>query len=159
MSNGLDDMIEEDRRIYLKEEDKNQKLEFENQALKKQLALLQQQMEEKERTIRLLQQQMVGSRFLFRSLSIFFDLLTSSRITSKFLNSLNRPHCRRLRAPAVGLFDGYLYALILRRTFVWPNERLVSWLVNLVSSEFYSFLISFRLINVNFLMRTRDRSK
>lgn len=64
MSNGLDDMIEEDRRVFLKEEDKNQKLEFENQTLKKQLALLQQQMEEKERTIRLLQQQMVGSRFV-----------------------------------------------------------------------------------------------
>lgn len=64
MSNGLDDMIEEDdRRAFLKEDDRNQSLEFENQSLKKQLALMQQQMEEKERTIRLLQQQMVSSRF------------------------------------------------------------------------------------------------
>ena len=71
MSNGLDDMIEEDdRRAFLKEEDRNQSLEFENQSLKKQLALLQQQMEEKERTIRLLQQQMVSSRRLLRSLSL-----------------------------------------------------------------------------------------
>ena len=119
MSNGLDDMIEEDdRRAFLQEEDKNQNLEFENQNLKKQLALLQQQMEEKERTIRLLQQQMVSSRFV----TICQPRTQCDRIISKFLNSLNRPHCRCLRAPVVGL---------PQRPFVCrvrglPNETLAS---------------------------------
>ena len=88
MSNGLDDVIEEDdRRAFLKE-DKNQSLEFENQSLKKQLALLQQQMEEKERTIRLLQQQMVAKNFV----TFFFVTicLTSSGAVQSFPNFLIR---------------------------------------------------------------------
>lgn len=63
MSNGLDDSLDEDKcGLFMKEEDKNHNLELENQNLKKQLALIQQQMEEKDRTIRLLQQQMVNNR-------------------------------------------------------------------------------------------------
>lgn len=60
MCNGLDESVQEDRCGFMKE-DKNEILEMENQNLRKQLALQQQKLDEKDRTIRLLQQQMVSS--------------------------------------------------------------------------------------------------
>jgi hypothetical protein len=66
---------EEKSGFMREEEDRN--LEVENQNLKRQLALFQQQMEEKDRTIRLLQQQMVRD--------FFFKFLFGLLIFSKFI--------------------------------------------------------------------------
>lgn len=57
---GLDDQSVGENRCGFVDEDRNQNLEIENQNLKMQMALMQQKLDEKDRTIRLLQSQMVS---------------------------------------------------------------------------------------------------